>query len=71
MKNALIIFVRKPEPGKVKTRLAATVGNEKALAIYNELLLHTFIVTNKLEADKFVFYTNKIEETDLWSAAKN
>ena len=30
----LIVFLRKPEIGKVKTRLAATVGPEKALDVY-------------------------------------
>ena len=33
MKDAVIIFVRNPELGKVKTRLAATVGDEEALNI--------------------------------------
>ena len=41
IKNALIIFARKPELGKVKTRLAATIGNNKALDIYTKLLIHT------------------------------
>ena len=66
MKNALIIFVRKPEKGKVKTRLAATVGADKALEIYIELLTHTRAVTAEVNADKFVFYADKIEEDDLW-----
>lgn len=68
MKQALIIFVRKPEFGKVKTRLAATAGNEKALSIYKELLQHTFEITSAIDADKFVFYFDKIEKTDLWNA---
>ena len=37
MKNALIIFVRNPEIGKVKTRFVNTLGDEKALDIYKEL----------------------------------
>ncbi|MEZ4688803.1 MAG: hypothetical protein R3A12_00930 [Ignavibacteria bacterium] len=36
-KNALIIFARNPEYGKVKNRLAKTIGKEKALEIYNKL----------------------------------
>ncbi|MEO6668379.1 MAG: TIGR04282 family arsenosugar biosynthesis glycosyltransferase [Ferruginibacter sp.] len=67
MKNALIIFVRKPEMGKVKTRLAATVGDEKALEIYIELLTHTHAVTSEIKADKFVFYADRIEPDDLWN----
>ncbi|MEO5947919.1 MAG: TIGR04282 family arsenosugar biosynthesis glycosyltransferase [Chitinophagaceae bacterium] len=68
MGNALILFVRKPELGKVKTRLAATIGNEKALAIYEELLQHTFEITQSLSFLKFVFYVNAIEHNDLWRA---
>ena len=42
MKNkALIIFTRNPELGKVKTRLAKTIGDKRTLEIYKELLLHT------------------------------
>lgn len=69
MKQALIIFVRKPEMGKVKTRLAADVGDEKALAIYKHLLQHTFNVCNQVNADKFVFYHEAIVEHDIWNAA--
>lgn len=64
--NALIIFTRNPELGKVKTRLASTIGDEKALAIYKELLLHTMETTRNLEGDVFVFYDKKIEENDIW-----
>ncbi len=65
--NALIIFVRNPELGKVKTRLAKTVGNEKALKVYKDLLLHTMLETTNLDCDKFVFYDENIEKNDIWS----
>ena len=68
MKNALIIFVRNPELGKVKTRLAETIGNEKALCIYKELLQHTFEITSSVVAARYVFYFDKIQEEDLWNA---
>ena len=67
MKKALIIFVRKPELGKVKTRLAATMGEEKALAVYRKLLEHTHHISEEVKAEKFVFYFDEIEENDLWS----
>ena len=38
MKNALILFVKYPQPGKVKTRLAQSVGFEKAAKMYKELV---------------------------------
>jgi rSAM/selenodomain-associated transferase 1 len=34
----LILFVKYPEPGRVKTRLAAGVGPEQAAAIYQDLV---------------------------------
>ena len=69
MKTGLIIFVRKPELGKVKTRLAASIGDEKALEVYKELLLHTKNITQNIAADKFVFYHNEIVLDDIWNAA--
>ena len=65
-KNALIIFVRKPEKGKVKTRLAASLGDEAALFIYQKLLQHTLEITEAVDADKIVFYAGEIEENDMW-----
>lgn len=64
---ALIIFVRNPVLGKVKTRLAATVGDEKALAIYQYLLDHTKKITEHLNCAKFIFYAGSIHENDLWN----
>ena len=64
--NALIIFTRNPELGKVKTRLAKTIGNEKALIVYQDLLHHTMNATKKLSCDKFVFYDQNITDNDIW-----
>ncbi|GAB3199770.1 rSAM/selenodomain-associated transferase 1 [Pontibacter aydingkolensis] len=65
-KNLLMLFVRNPELGKVKTRLAASVGPEEALAIYMHLLQHTKQVTENLPVDKVVYYSNEIDQHDLW-----
>lgn len=67
MKNALIIFVRNPELGKVKTRLAATIGNKIALQVYNDLLSHTCKITKDLLLDKYAFYNQQAIGEDLWS----
>ena len=40
-KNLILVFVRNPELGKVKTRLAKTIGDKDALKIYTILLQHT------------------------------
>ncbi len=66
-KQALIIFVRKPQPGKVKTRLAAVIGAEAALAIYKKLLQHTCAVAQQINAGKAIFYAGEKVENDLWS----
>lgn len=65
--TALIIFVRNPVHGKVKTRLAKDIGDSKALEIYNLLLQHTFEITKRLACQKFVFYADEIAQNDLWS----
>lgn len=64
--SLLIILAKNPELGKVKTRLAATVGDEVALAIYFQLLKKTHDVTTSLSQDKVVYYSNYLEEGDLW-----
>jgi hypothetical protein len=64
--NALIIFTRNPELGKVKTRLAKTIGNKKALEVYQDLLSHTMKVTTTIDCDKFVFYDSSIKINDIW-----
>lgn len=37
--DALVIFAKYPEPGKVKTRLGREIGNERAAALYRAFLL--------------------------------
>lgn len=64
--NALIIFIKNPQLGKVKTRLAATVGNEKALEIYHILMQHTHVVISELLADKYLFYSDFVDKNDAW-----
>lgn len=65
MNNALLIFVKNAIHGTVKTRLAATLGNEAAMNIYKQLLANTHSVSKNIEADKIVFYSDFIEE-DIW-----
>jgi len=67
-KNLIITFTRNPELGKVKTRLAKTIGNPSALAIYKKLLKHTESVLKPLTCDKAVYYSVKIRENDIWDS---
>ncbi len=65
-KSLLIIFVKNPELGKVKTRLAATIGPEGALEIYLKLLVHTSEITKALPVDKVVYYSDFMDDYDLF-----
>lgn len=66
MDSAIIIFVRHPELGKVKTRLAATIGNETALKVYKFLLRHTYELIKDGPVPVYVFYADKIVADDIW-----
>ncbi len=68
-KNLLIIFTRNPELGKVKTRLAKSIGDENALTIYKTLLDRTEKTTRNLTCDKAVYYSVKIRENDIWDTS--
>ena len=65
----LIIFVKNPILGQVKTRLAATIGESRTLEIYTKLLCHTVKITSKLPVDKVVYYSNFIDRSDNWDNA--
>lgn len=62
MNNAIIIFIKNPVLGKVKTRLAATIGNERALKIYKSLVAHTIDAVEESKADVFLFFSDSVEE---------
>jgi len=66
MEKAIIIFIKNPEPGKVKTRLAKTIGNQAAMEVYLELLDITQKACNKVDAHKYLFYSNEINRQDQW-----
>jgi len=67
--RALLLFVRNPEKGKVKTRLAQDLGDDQALAIYLELLDITRSVAMATPAERLLFYSNFIPENDDWPEA--
>ncbi len=69
-KNLIIVFVRNPELGKVKTRLSKTIGNKDALEIYTILLKHTESVLHKVSGDKVVYYSQEIKDDDLWNPTR-
>jgi uncharacterized protein len=68
-KQLLIVFIKNPILGKVKTRLAASLGDQKALRVYKKLLDHTLRITGNLEYDKIVYYSDFVPEQDEWLSA--
>ncbi len=65
--SLLIIFAKNPELGKVKTRLAADIGDKKALEIYRFLLQYTAVQTEKLSVGKRLYFSEKISKTGIFS----
>jgi uncharacterized protein len=66
--KALIIFIKNPQKGKVKTRLARTVGDDKALDIYLELLKITLENAQTVKGCKpYLFYSDFVNSHDEWS----
>jgi uncharacterized protein len=64
--NLILIFTRNPELGKVKTRLAATIGDKNALEIYEFLLNHTNIIVKEIPVSRRVLYSEEINQNDIW-----
>ncbi len=67
MQRHLIIFVKNPVLGTVKTRLASSIGDEKALEVYNDLLQKCQEEALKVESKRHLFYSKGIPENDSWS----
>lgn len=65
--NLLLIFIKNPLPGKVKTRLAKDLGEEKAVEFYKKLLKITRIETEKADAVRWLCYGDFINEQDDWA----
>lgn len=65
-KKLVLIFIKNPEEGRVKTRLAESVGSEKALEVYHRLLEITKSITDQLDCHRQVWYSRFIEDDDIW-----
>ena len=62
----IVVFVKNAVPGKVKTRLAKTIGDKEALDVYLRLLEITKREVLKVEANKEVWYAWDIGKDDIW-----
>jgi len=52
--TSIIVFIKFPEPGKVKTRLGAQIGNELACACYRLFLGQTFDLLKATSAETVI-----------------
>lgn len=69
MSNPLImVFVKNPELGRVKTRLAKSIGDQAALETYKILSKHTSKIISEIDSDQLIFYSDKIQDNNVWTA---
>jgi len=59
-KTLLIVFVKNNIIGKVKTRLAKTVGDNKAFEVYKQLIDITEECSLKVDSDKHIYFSEKV-----------
>lgn len=64
MNFVLIIFIKNPQLGKVKTRLARSIGEDKALRVYKELLKYTLAMASNIDVQRQVWYSDYIDQQD-------
>ena len=64
--NVLGIFARRPESGRTKTRLAASIGNDKAAELYAAFLEDLLSRTIKRQEQCVVAVTPRDTNTETW-----
>lgn len=60
MNQLLMVFVKDSKKYPVKTRLKASIGKNKSIWIYNQILNKTARVTKNLKVDVAIFHYNSI-----------
>lgn len=64
-KELVIVFVKNIKLGKVKTRLAATIGNQAAFDVYAQLVNVTEKAIKNLKTDKRIYFSEAVVKT-MW-----
>lgn len=67
--DILLIFIKNPILGKVKTRLAKDLGDEKALQVYEALLEMTRKTVRCSGVENWLYYSDFIDENDGFEVA--
>ncbi|MFK7782812.1 TIGR04282 family arsenosugar biosynthesis glycosyltransferase [Psychroserpens sp.] len=62
-KDLVIVFVKNINLGKVKTRLAKTIGNQGAFEVYKELVQVTENATKTIVSDIRIYFSEAIVDT--------
>jgi len=63
----LLVFTRNATLGKVKTRLAASIGDADALSVHMALMQQTIEKVVQCDCDKVIYYSESIDPHDLFS----
>jgi rSAM/selenodomain-associated transferase 1 len=69
MTSLLLIFIKNPRLGHVKTRLARTMGDEAALKAYQLLLEKTRLAALGAPFRRLLFYSEQINTEDAWDTS--
>ena len=67
-KEVVLVFQRNEVLGKVKTRLAAGVGEEQAMEIYMYLLNKTYLALKEITVPVTTYFSEFIPENPIYSA---
>lgn len=70
MKEGIVIFQKNAQLGKVKTRLAVTIGDQAAFEAYGLLVKFTHKAVSQNEAQKILFFSDHLE-SDLAKYPQN
>lgn len=62
MKEVIMVFLKNPDYGKVKTRLARDIGEARALSVYKALTRYTLGVVEKINARIQLWYSSYLPE---------
>ncbi|MGI8601238.1 MAG: TIGR04282 family arsenosugar biosynthesis glycosyltransferase [Chitinophagaceae bacterium] len=65
--DILIIFYKNLVRGKVKTRLAATIGVDNAFDIYKAMVEEVHFLSQKIKIDRIIYYSDHITKDDIWN----
>ncbi len=68
--SLLIVFTKNLVEGKVKTRLAKSIGDRAALQVYTLLLEHTKSITADLDFNTRVGYSEYADDKDTWNISE-